>query len=213
MSDENSPTNAQQANHHTQIEKDPGVRLVIETAGRLIGQFGFKRTTVSVIARELHVSQSYVYRLFEGRSAIRDAVCKDFLTKIEAKAKEVAVSSCGSAAQRIRNLISAIEIIRQERYINCRNLHELIEVATVENWAIIGEHNRRMTAILEQIIASGIAAGEFRSGDASLAAHLVKAACIRFCDPRLVVDCDRTREPTLDQVIDFCISALAREAA
>jgi hypothetical protein len=45
-----------------------------------------------------------------------------------------------------------------------------IEVATVENWAIIGEHNRRTTAILEQIIARGIAAGEFRPGDASLAA-------------------------------------------
>ncbi|MGB6175992.1 MAG: TetR/AcrR family transcriptional regulator [Methylocella sp.] len=157
------------------------------------------------------MSASNVYRYFARKSDINKAVCKDLLTKIEVNAEKVAVSSSCSAAQRIRVLISAVERTRHKRYIDCRNMHELIEVATVENWAIIGEHNRRMTAILEQIIASGIAAGEFRPGDASLAAHLIKTACIRFCDPRLVVDCDQTLEPTLDQVIDLCFSALAGE--
>jgi len=215
--DDNSRADAQHGNRYMQIEKNSeGIdhhRLIIEVAERLYKRFGFKKTGVADIARELHMSPSNVYRYFAQKSEISKAVCKDLLTKIEVNAEEVvAVSSSCSAAQRIRVLISAVERTRRERYIDCRNLHELIEVATVENWAIIGEHNRRMTGILEQIIASGIAAGEFRPVDASLAAHLIKTACIRFCDPRLVVDCDQTPQPTLDQVIDFCFSALAREA-
>jgi AcrR family transcriptional regulator len=213
-SDDNSPADAQQSNPHIIEKESEGIdrhRLIMEAAERLFGRFGFQKTRVADIARELHMSPSNVYRYFARRSEINAAVCKDLLAKTEADAKKVALSSSGSAAQRIRNLISAVERTRHKRYINCRNLYELVEVATVENWAIIGEHNRRMTAILEQIIARGIAAGEFRPGDASLAAHLVKAACILFCDPRLVVDCDQTPEPTLDQVIDFCFSALARE--
>jgi AcrR family transcriptional regulator len=213
----NSPADAQQANHLMRAKKESErivhLRLIIEAAARLIGRFGFQKTRVADIARELHMSPSNIYRYFGQKSEINEAVCKDLLTKIEVNASKVAVSSSGSAAQRIRNLISAVERTRHKQYIDCRYLHELIEVATVENWAIIGEHNRRMTAILEKIIASGIEAGEFRPGDASLAAHLVTTACIRFCDPRLVADCDQTPEPTLDQVIDFCISALAREAA
>jgi AcrR family transcriptional regulator len=215
-SEDNSPADAEQANHPMQAKKESEgivtLRLIIEAAARLIGRFGFQKTKVADIARELHMSPSNIYRYFGQRSEINKAVCKDLLTKIEVNATKVAVSSSGSAAQRIRNLISAVERTRHKQFIDCRNLHELIEVATAENWAIIGEHNRRMTAILEKIIASGIAAGEFRPGDASLAAHLVTTACIRFCDPRLVVDCDQTPEPTLDQVIDFCISALARSA-
>lgn len=216
-SEDNSPGDARRSNPHMKIEKkSEGIdhhRAIIEVAERLFGRFGFKKTSVADIARELHMSPSNFYRYFAGKSDINNAVCKDLLTKIEVNAEKVAVSSSCSAAQRIRDLISAVERTRHKRYIECRNLHELIEVATVENWAIIDGHNRRMTAILEQIIASGIAAGEFRPRDASRAAHLVKTACIRFCDPRLVVDCDQTPQPTLDQVIDFCFSALAREEA
>jgi AcrR family transcriptional regulator len=186
--------------------------LIIDTAERLFGRFGFQKTTVADIARELHMSASNVYRYFPARSEIATAVCKKLLSKIEAKAEKVAVSSSDSPAKRIRNLILAVQKTHQKPDMHNRNLHKLVEAATAEKWAIIDEHNRRMTAIIQQIIASGIAEGEFRPCDASLAAHLVNTACIRFCDPRLVEDEDHKPEPTLDQMIDFCVSALARDA-
>src|ERR1700730_4044006 len=53
-----------------------------------------------------------------------------------------------------------------------RKLHELIAAAITENWTIMRKHNQRMAGILEQIIASGMAAGELHPGDAALAARL-----------------------------------------
>src|ERR1700730_5076900 len=89
-----------------------------------------------------------------------------------------------------------------------RKLHELIETAIIENWAIMLRPTERMTAILEQIIVSGMASGEFPVGDSVLAARLVNSACIRFCQPRLIVECEDP-EPSLDQMIGFCVAALA----
>ena len=214
--DDNSPGHAQHDGDEKQIKKESNPiennHLIIDVAERLFRNFGFRKTTVADIAREMHVSASSVYRFFPVRSDIAVAVCKKLLSEIEAKAEKVAVSSSDSPAKRIRNLISAVQKTHQKQDMHNRNLHKLVEAATAEKWAIIDEHNRRMTAIIEQIIASGIAEGEFRPCDASLAAHLVNTACIRFCDPRLVEDDDQKPEPTLDQMIDFCVSALARDA-
>jgi|SRR5579885_2629516 AcrR family transcriptional regulator len=187
-------------------------RLIIEVAERLFRQLGFQKTTVADIARELRMSPANVYRFFAAKSEINAAVCKELLASIEAEAEKIAASR-GSTAQRIRNLIASIERAHHKRYMYDRKLHELVEAAITENWPVMAEHTERVAAILEQIIASGMASGELKSGDATLAAHLVSTACIRFCHPRLMVEYDQKPEPALDQMIDFCLSALTREAA
>ncbi len=92
-----------------------------------------------------------------------------------------------------------------------RKLHDLIDAAIIENWSIMRRHNERMAEILEQIIASGMASGEFPQGDATLAARLVNLACLRFSHPRLIVEFEQELEPTLDQMIGFCLTALTRQ--
>jgi hypothetical protein len=92
-------------------------------------------------------------------------------------------------------------------------LHDLIGAAITENWVIMRHHTERMTAILEQIIASGMASGEFPAGDTALAARLVNTACIWFCHPRLIVEYEQDPEPTLDQMVVFCLAALTKPPA
>src|SRR6202035_3580881 len=123
---------------------------------------------------------------------------------IEAEAEKIAASR-GTAARRMRNLVASVEKAHSKLYMSDRKLHELIEAATTENWTIMREHNHRMTGMLEQIIASGMAAGEFLPGDAALAARLVNTACIRFCHPRLMAEYKKHPRPVLDQVVDFCL--------
>lgn len=187
-------------------------RLIVEVAERLFRQLGYQKTTVADIARELHMSPANVYRFFGAKSEINAAVCVDLLAKIEAEAGKIAASR-GAAPQRMRNLVASVEKANYKRYMFDRKLHELVEAAMTENWAIMREHSQRMTGMLEQIIASGIAAGEFHQGDAALAARLVNAACIRFCHPRLMAEYEQEPEPALDRMLDFCVAALVREPA
>jgi AcrR family transcriptional regulator len=187
-------------------EKDSR-RLIVEVAERLFRQLGFQKTTVADIARELHMSPGNVYRFVGTKPEINAAVCMDLLGKIEAEAEKIAASR-GTGAQRMRNLVASVEKAHSKLYMSDRKLHELIEAAIIDNWTIMREHNHRMTGMLEQIIASGMAAGEFRPGDAALAARLVNTACIRFCHPRLMVEYEQEPEPALDHMLDFCLAAL-----
>ena len=188
-------------------EKDTH-RQIVEVAERLFRQIGFQKTMVADIARELHMSPANVYRFFAAKSEINEAVCLDLLGRIEAEAEKIAASR-GTAAQRMRNLVASVEKAHSKLYMSDRKLHELIEAAVTENWTIMREHNQRMTGMLERIIASGMAAGEFHPGDAPLAARLVITACIRFYHPRLIAEYEQEPEPALDQMVDFCLAALA----
>jgi AcrR family transcriptional regulator len=190
--------------------KEKTRRQIVEVAERLFRQLGFQKTVVADIARELRMSTANVYRFFAAKSEINEAVCLDLLGRIEAKAGKIAASR-GTAAQRMRNLIASVEKAHCKQYMFDRKLHELIEAGMTENWTIMREHNHRMTGILEQIIASGMAAGEFHPGDAALAARLVNTACIRFCHPRLMAEYEQEPEPALDHMLDFCLAALVRE--
>jgi AcrR family transcriptional regulator len=192
-------------------EKDTR-KLITEVAERLFRQVGFKKTTVADIARELHVSPANIYRFYASKSKINEAVCLDLLGKIEAEAEQVAASR-GTATQKIRNLIGSVERTLHKQYMSDRKLHDFIEAAITDDWAVMRWHTERMTAILEQIIADGMASREFTPGDAELAARFVNTACIRFWHPRLIVEYERDPEPTLDQILSFCLAALTDRAA
>ncbi len=190
-------------------EKDTRKRIVT-AAGRLFRQIGFQKTTVLDIAHELHMSPTNIYRFFAAKSEINEAVCMDLLGKIEAEARKIAASR-GTAMQRIRNFIGFVEATHLKQYMFDRKLHDLIDAAIIENWSIMHRHNERMAAILEQIIASGMASGEFQRGDSTLASRLVNTACVRFSHPRLIEEFKQEPEPTSDQIIGFCLTALTKQ--
>jgi AcrR family transcriptional regulator len=209
---ENSPADVRQNGLRTEREskeKDTH-KLIVEVAERLFRQIGFQKTTVADIARELHMSPGNVYRFFTAKSEINEAVCEDLLGKIEAEAEKIA-ASCDTAAQKIRNLFGSVEKAYHQLFMFDHKLHDLVEAATIENWAIMPRHFEHMAALLAQIIAAGMASDEFPTGDAALASQLVNTACIRFCQPRLVVENDQEPEPTLDQMISFCLTALTMQ--
>jgi AcrR family transcriptional regulator len=190
-------------------EKDTH-KLIVEVAERLFREIGFQKTTVADIAREIGMSSANVYRFFAAKSELNEAVCLNLLAKIEAEAEKIAASR-STAAQRLRDLIGTVETIYLEQYVRDRKLYDLIEASITKKWASGQRHAERMSEILEQVIASGMASGEFPTGDTALAAHLVNTACIRFRDPRLIVEHEQEPEPTLDQMISFCLAAIASQ--
>lgn len=185
-------------------------KLIVEVAERLFREIGFQKTTVADIAREIGMSPSNVYRFLAAKSEIKEAVCLNLLGKIETEAEKIAASR-GSATQKLRNLIGTIETTHFEQYVLDRKLYDLIEASITKKWKSGRRHTERMTEILGQIIANGMASGEFSTGDATLAARLVNTACIRFRDPRLIVEHKQEPEPTLDQMISFCLAAITKQ--
>ncbi|MBM3562284.1 MAG: TetR/AcrR family transcriptional regulator [Alphaproteobacteria bacterium] len=180
---------------------------IIATAERLFREIGFQKTTVADIARELRMSPANVYRFFGAKSEINAAVARQLMSEVEQAAQGI-VRGSESAEERLRALILSNEAMNAERYVVDRKLHDMVEAAIDENWPIISDHIDRIDAAIEDIIRSGMERGEFAKGDAQLAARLVHAACIRYCHPRLMVECADRPVPTSAQMVEFCIAAL-----
>lgn len=189
-------------------EKDTRQRIV-ETAERLFRQLGFQKTTVADIARELGMSSANVYRFFGAKSEINEAVCRHLMGEVEQAAEAIAAET-SSASDRLRKLIHTINTMNGERYIDDRKLHEMVAVALSDNWPIVLAHIERMGAIYGKVIADGMAGGEFRVCDVPAAAKIVHTATIRFCHPRLMVECADVPSPSIDDMVDFCLRALRK---
>jgi AcrR family transcriptional regulator len=180
---------------------------IVEVAERLFRQVGFQKTTVSDIARELHMSPANVYRFFNSKAQINQAVGRLLMGGIEAAARAIA-GTPQPAVERLRELLVTVEKMTAERYIGERKLHEMVAFALSENWPIVEEHITHMRAIIEGIVRDGVASGEFAPVDAVLAGALVYTACIRWAHPGLMVECADTPTPTIEEMADFCLAGL-----
>jgi AcrR family transcriptional regulator len=180
---------------------------IIATAERLFREIGFQKTTVADIARELRMSPANVYRFFGSKSEIHVAVAAQLMGEVEAAARKIAFGP-GAASERLRTLLLSTEAMNAERYVTDRKLHDMVEAALDEHWTAIDAHIDRIDALFEAIIASGMESGEFGPGDPRLLSKLVHTACIRFCHPRLMVECADRPEPTSREMVDFCLAAL-----
>jgi AcrR family transcriptional regulator len=193
---------------HAPLSREAETRArIVATAERLFREIGFQKTTVADIARELRMSPANVYRFFGSKAEIHMAVAAQLMGEVEEAVRKIALGP-GSASERLRALVLCNEAMNAERYVADRKLHDMVEAALDEHWTAIDDYIDRIDALFEAIIVSGVASGEFAPGDPRLLSKLVHTACIRFCHPRLMVECADREEPTSRQMIDFCLAAL-----
>ncbi len=198
-----------QRDHALPREEDLDTRArIVRVAETLFHRYGYQKTTVADIARELQMSPANVYRFFAAKKDINEAVALRLTTEVEAAIRAM-IDGPGTATEKLRAYVLMTHRMNAERYVDDVKMHEMVAVAMSESWPLIEGHIRRMHALLTEIIEQGIASGEFATPDPAVAAHCVKAATMRFCHPKLMVECANITEPTIDQMIDFALKALA----
>jgi AcrR family transcriptional regulator len=178
------------------IETDTRERILV-VAERLFRQLGYQKTTVADIAKELRMSPANVYRFFDSKKAIHEGVAQTIATKR------------GSAASRLRELMTTIHRMNCERYIGDSKLHEMVAIAMEESWEVCVAHMERITHTIAAVIAEGTASGEFETPDVPLAAMCATTAMMRFFHPQMIAQCANKPGPSLDQMIDFVIAGLS----
>jgi AcrR family transcriptional regulator len=189
------------------VETDTRERI-LAAAWRLFRQIGYQKTTVADIAKELHMSPANVYRFFDSKKAIQEGVARDLMGDVEDVVNAVATKH-GSAASRLRELMTTIHRMNSERYVGDAKLHEMVEIAMKESWEVCMAHMERITETMAAVIADGAASGEFEVADVPLAAICACTAMIRFFHPQMIAQSVNKPGPSLDQMIDFVLAGLA----
>jgi AcrR family transcriptional regulator len=176
------------------IEPDTRERI-LEVAERLFREIGYQKTTVADIAKELRMSPANVYRFFDSKKAILEA--------------QRIADAPGPAVPRLRELLTTVHRMNSERYVGDSKLHEMVAIAMEESWEVCVAHIQQITENIGAVIGQGMASGEFEKSDVVTAALCACTAMVRFFHPQMIAQAAHKPGPSIDQMIDFVLAALA----
>jgi AcrR family transcriptional regulator len=154
------------------------------------------------------MSPANVYRFFESKKAIHQAVARGLMGEVELEAQRI-VARPGPVPERFRELLTTIHRMNTERYVGDNKLHEMVEIAMQEDWQVCVNHMECIAGVVGQMIAQGVASGEFEAKDLQLASLCACTAMMRFFHPQMIAQCATKPGPTIDQMIDFVIAGLS----
>ena len=181
---------------------------ILDEAERLFRHYGYTKTTVADIARELDMSPANVYRFFQSKSAIHEALADRMVADVEIGALRIARLPL-SAEERLRLFVVEKHKATVATMLDQRKVHEMVSVALEEQWGVIERHLDRVTGIIAMVIKEGIANGEFADRDPDLAARCFFASVISVCHPQVVAQClEKPNRATPEELADFAIRAL-----
>jgi AcrR family transcriptional regulator len=187
--------------------KEPDARArIVETAEALFREIGYQKTTVADIAKALRMSPANVYRFFDSKRSINEAVAERVTAAVRARMAAIARSD-RPAAERLGELLRNMNSAMCELGASAAKMHDMVEAAMNESWGVIRAHIDGVDAIITGVVADGVASGEF-DADPKVAGPCIRAAMIRFCHPAIIAQCHDMPSPTIEEQIDFVLSAL-----
>jgi AcrR family transcriptional regulator len=175
-------------NPQARTRPDDTRERIMTTAEALFRRLGFAKTAVADIAAELHMSPANVYRFFDSKNAIVEAICRRCLSEVEEKAWAVARSKA-AAAQRLERLILEILAYHRENLVTEHRVNEMVVAAIEQNWGTIRAHKDVIRNVIELILRDGIDSGEFERVDPRETAELIMRAVVPFTNPLVVGQC------------------------
>ena len=133
---------------------------IVEAANECFARYGYGKTAVSDLAREIGFSKAYIYRFFESKQAIGEAICSARLVQILGEAR-AAIDEGGSATDRLRRMFKSVTALSVALFFDDRKIFEIAALSAKERWSSTQVYADALKAMLEEIIRDGRENGEF----------------------------------------------------
>ena len=190
----------------SQSERDTK-QIIVDTAERFFRDIGYQKTTVADIAKSLRMSPANVYRFFDSKKSINEAVLERYKREQEEAIAGIAAED-RPAAERLRDILATSYRLNAARFAGHARMQEMVCAAMEESWDAIIAHIERFDLVLRRVVADGIARGEFRPMEPAQATGCIRTAMIRFMHPLLITQCECIPGPSPDDMISFILSSL-----
>jgi AcrR family transcriptional regulator len=133
---------------------------IVEAAGEHFSQYGYDKTTVSDLAKAIGFSKAYIYKFFDSKQAIGEAICSQTLTTL-VEAVEDAVAGAPTPTEQFRRMFKTLVSTGVGLFFNDRKLYDIAAHSAGEGWPSARTYARRIREILTDVIRQGREAGEF----------------------------------------------------
>jgi AcrR family transcriptional regulator len=133
---------------------------IVEAAGEHFSHYGYEKTTVSDLAKSIGFSKAYIYKFFDSKQAIGEAICAKTLSGIVATVEE-AVAGATTPTEKFRRMFKALVTTSVSLFFNDRKLYDIAAYSAGEQWPSARAYCERIREILTEIVREGRESGEF----------------------------------------------------
>lgn len=133
---------------------------IVAAADEHFSHYGYDKTTVSDLAKAIGFSKAYIYKFFDSKQAIGEAICTQTLSAIVAAVDE-AVAGANTPTEKFRRLFKALVATSVELFFNDRKLYDIAAHSAGEGWPSAVAYGKRIRQTLTEIVREGREMGEF----------------------------------------------------
>lgn len=133
---------------------------IVAAAGEHFSHYGYEKTTVSDLAKAIGFSKAYIYKFFDSKHAIGEAICAKTLSAVVA-AVEDAVARAPTPTEKFRRMFKVLAATGVSLFFNDRKLYDIAAYACAEQWPSARSYAERVRRILMDVVREGRETGEF----------------------------------------------------
>ncbi|POA35747.1 MULTISPECIES: TetR/AcrR family transcriptional regulator [unclassified Pseudomonas] len=134
---------------------------IVAAANEHFSQYGYGKTTVSDLARAIGFSKAYIYKFFDSKQAIGEAICANCLAEIVAAVGQAINIEDLSPTERFRRLVKTVIATGVNLFFNDRKLYDIAAFAASESWPSTQAYDAQIKRFVLQIVREGREIGEF----------------------------------------------------
>jgi AcrR family transcriptional regulator len=133
---------------------------IVAAADEHFSRYGYEKTTVSDLAKAIGFSKAYIYKFFDSKQAIGEAICAKTLSALVASVEE-AMAGAPTATEKFRRMFKSLTATSVNLFFNDRKLYDIAASSAGEDWPSARAYKERIRQILMDIIREGRESGEF----------------------------------------------------
>ncbi len=182
---------------------------ILEATETLLRRHGPDKVAVVDVARALGMSHANVYRFFDSKLALRNAIVERWLGRVTAPLDAI-VASDGPAAERLRQWSKTLMAEKQHKVLDDPEMFAAFQGLVGGAHLATSGHMAHLLSQVRSLIEAGCASGEFRVRDLDAATAMVLDASVRFHHPRLIAEsAGQDLDARAEAVIQVILAGLA----
>lgn len=133
---------------------------ILQAADEHFRLYGYRKTTLADIAKSIHLSTPYIYKFFESKQAIGEAMCWHCLGAVLSEI-EKSVQPAKSPVERLRRVFTGLEAVTRHLLNEQKKIHEMICASFDERWQSVDRFKEGVFQMIRKIIVQGRESGDF----------------------------------------------------
>jgi AcrR family transcriptional regulator len=133
---------------------------IVDAARAHFSRFGYGKTTVADLAKAIGFSKAYIYKFFDSKQAIGQAICVQCLDKVLA-AGEAGMAEGKTAAEKLRRLFNGIISTSAQLLFEDKMLYDIAATSAEERWPSAMAYMAKAETLVREVALFGRETGEF----------------------------------------------------